>query len=75
MPEPWEEGPQPFVRLYSTSSLVLLGVPAETQPQWSWDPRKEFDGSLHQMGNVKMLHDNQGLPGGLTLLRRGAVVP
>lgn len=39
-------GPQPFVHLYSTRSLALLGMPAETQSWWSWDPRKEFGGSL-----------------------------
>lgn len=31
-----------FMHLYSTSSLVLLGAPAETQSWWSWDKNKGF---------------------------------
>lgn len=56
MPEPQGEGPQPFVHLQSTSSLVLPGVSAEMQSWWSWDPRKEFGGSLYlEMGRYSMM--------------------
>lgn len=56
MPEPRGEGPQPFVHLQSTSSSVLPGVSAETQSWWSWDPRKEFGGSLYlEMGRYSMM--------------------
>lgn len=55
MTEPQGGGPQPSVHLYNTSSLVLLGLPAETQSRWSWDPRKEFGGSLQlEMGRYSM---------------------
>lgn len=45
-----------FMLLYSTNSLVLLGAPAETQSQCSWDKSKGFGVSIQlEMGRSSIM--------------------